>query len=74
MKEKYQRDTDYTIPSDNRELQPVYDINKNGCYYTIPSDNRELQLGIYVLHTQINYTIPSDNRELQPWVDFRAGL
>ena len=35
---------DYTIPSDNRELQlaaaPVAFVE----YYTIPSDNRELQL------------------------------
>ena len=33
----------YTIPSDNRELQPVGVQGSIPCYYTIPSDNRELQ-------------------------------
>ena len=34
----------YTIPSDNRELQPDEGIFMRGLDYTIPSDNRELQL------------------------------
>ena len=33
----------YTIPSDNRELQPSYKSLKMVYNYTIPSDNRELQ-------------------------------
>ena len=56
---------DYTIPSDNRELQRVVleaDISHD---YTIPSDNRELQLWWGVRKLARNYTIPSDNRELQ---------
>ena len=35
--------TDYTIPSDNRELQPKSKDGRNIIDYTIPSDNRELQ-------------------------------
>ena len=35
--------TDYTIPSDNRELQLKLLNGIKGAYYTIPSDNRELQ-------------------------------
>ena len=34
---------DYTIPSDNRELQLEKVSGKNMNNYTIPSDNRELQ-------------------------------
>ena len=57
--------SDYTIPSDNRELQPspvkiTFKVN-----YTIPSDNRELQRRTYYPDYLRNYTIPSDNRELQ---------
>ena len=51
---------DYTIPSDNRELQltiPDFKLPQN---YTIPSDNRESCITV-----RYNYTIPSDNRELQ---------
>ena len=33
----------YTIPSDNRELQPCGYEPYEDEYYTIPSDNRELQ-------------------------------
>ena len=33
----------YTIPSDNRELQPVENGKLVDANYTIPSDNRELQ-------------------------------
>ena len=35
---------DYTIPSDNRELQPNCVSMSGISNYTIPSDNRELQL------------------------------
>ena len=35
--------SDYTIPSDNRELQPRKAGFWKNFYYTIPSDNRELQ-------------------------------
>ena len=34
----------YTIPSDNRELQRELRTGRRREYYTIPSDNRELQL------------------------------
>ena len=34
----------YTIPSDNRELQRIGGIENGNYHYTIPSDNRELQL------------------------------
>ena len=34
---------DYTIPSDNRELQQTVRCYIWSIYYTIPSDNRELQ-------------------------------
>ena len=34
----------YTIPSDNRELQPEAVNALALAHYTIPSDNRELQL------------------------------
>ena len=33
----------YTIPSDNRELQPLPRPKSERDNYTIPSDNRELQ-------------------------------
>ena len=33
----------YTIPSDNRELQPQQHQHSTLQNYTIPSDNRELQ-------------------------------
>ena len=35
---------DYTIPSDNRELQRLFNWILTDRDYTIPSDNRELQL------------------------------
>ena len=57
---------DYTIPSDNRELQQELSKKSLFTYYTIPSDNRELQHGAETEFTFSNYTIPSDNRELQP--------
>ena len=55
----------YTIPSDNRELQPVQVLQTVPLHYTIPSDNRELQLMAVRLFMRQYYTIPSDNRELQ---------
>ena len=55
----------YTIPSDNRELQLPVIAEVTAVNYTIPSDNRELQLMRAGLTLLINYTIPSDNRELQ---------
>ena len=56
----------YTIPSDNRELQPSALMYQSAVDYTIPSDNRELQLENRWFETEPYYTIPSDNRELQP--------
>ena len=55
----------YTIPSDNRELQQACEKTECIVYYTIPSDNRELQLKLITLCNGFYYTIPSDNRELQ---------
>ena len=55
----------YTIPSDNRELQPKDIFIYEETHYTIPSDNRELQLDDVNTVKWFNYTIPSDNRELQ---------
>ena len=63
---QYAEYENYTIPSDNRELQQVNKINRNWFYYTIPSDNRELQQMLLYASDDDNYTIPSDNRELQP--------
>ena len=57
--------SDYTIPSDNRELQHHCIHMFNCLNYTIPSDNRELQHSRNVMTESQNYTIPSDNRELQ---------
>ena len=58
---------DYTIPSDNRELQLRGVAGILNFDYTIPSDNRELQLEGDCSSRAIDYTIPSDNRELQPF-------
>ena len=57
--------SNYTIPSDNRELQRSAIVRAAATDYTIPSDNRELQPSAFVAVTAWNYTIPSDNRELQ---------
>ena len=57
--------TNYTIPSDNRELQLSLSGMSLSAYYTIPSDNRELQLTEGSRLPPLDYTIPSDNRELQ---------
>ncbi|EEV02677.1 hypothetical protein ROSINTL182_05399 [Roseburia intestinalis L1-82] len=40
----------YTIPSDNRELQLTGDVIPVPKNYTIPSDNRELQQSRYQDH------------------------
>ena len=58
---------DYTIPSDNRELQLVPVGVSAPPDYTIPSDNRELQHLLCFSTYPKDYTIPSDNRELQQW-------
>ena len=42
------KDWNYTIPSDNRDLQLACPHGEELFYYTIPSDNRELQLGAVV--------------------------
>ena len=66
----------YTIPSDNRELQPSFIPSIVSSYYTIPSDNRELQ-PLDLAHAAIRYyTIPSDNRELQQtsWWYYRERI
>ena len=55
----------YTIPSDNRELQQTLNYLHSRFNYTIPSDNRELQPYCVANVVQDYYTIPSDNRELQ---------
>ena len=57
--------SDYTIPSDNRELQRGICVNSCTEYYTIPSDNRELQRSNHKAPANENYTIPSDNEENQ---------
>ena len=55
----------YTIPSDNRELQQLCNATGYAVHYTIPSDNRELQRNYPCIDIYRYYTIPSDNRELQ---------
>ena len=55
----------YTIPSDNRELQQLCNATGYAVHYTIPSDNRELQRQNVPEIARQDYTIPSDNRELQ---------
>ena len=55
----------YTIPSDNRELQHTPVAGLCTLHYTIPSDNRELQREYASICDALDYTIPSDNRELQ---------
>ena len=64
---------DYTIPSDNRELQLRGFMQNITEYYTIPSDNRELQRVNMRGTGLFNYTIPSDNRELQQDSGTEAG-
>ena len=55
----------YNIPSNNRELQPLYGTSSANTNYNIPSNNRELQLGKGISRRLVNYNIPSNNRELQ---------
>ena len=64
----------YTIPSDNRELQPLPRPKSERDNYTIPSDNRELQQWKRTRHSRNYYTIPSDNRELQQCVKYKRNL
>ena len=55
----------YTIPRNNRELQPE-DVQRDRCRdYTIPRNNRELQQLHYAAIWIFYYTIPRNNRELQ---------
>ena len=61
---------DYTIPSDNRELQltiPDFKLPQN---YTIPSDNRELQLSLPALPSGIiiPYQVITGNYNINIWV------
>ena len=56
----------YTIPRNNRELQPLLFIFIISFYYTIPRNNRELQQLSFVSIRMMYYTIPRNNRELQP--------
>ena len=56
---------DHTIPSDDRELQPMKSSSVMSSYHTIPSDDRELQPGRCVRLRSCHHTIPSDDRELQ---------
>ncbi len=65
MNPQYLKDDNYTIPSDNRELQPYNRLYLRRYHYTIPSDNRELQPDDDTEEKLMDYTIPSDNRELQ---------
>jgi hypothetical protein len=48
----------YTIPSDNRELQLQWHYATPFGDYTIPSDNRELQLTGHECLVILYYTIP----------------
>ena len=65
MSEATMQNLNYTIPSDNRELQQLRTGRRGSDDYTIPSDNRELQLTKLYMSGGNDYTIPSDNRELQ---------
>lgn len=54
----------YTIPRNNRELQPFQCFIKIHRNYTIPRNNRELQQPPYNPDNRKYYIIPSNNREL----------
>ena len=55
--------SNYTIPSDNRELQRLIGVGGAVPDYTIPSDNRELQLIIIIikLYQIIPYQVITGN-------------
>ena len=55
----------YTIPRNNRELQPFIALVFPVEHYTIPRNNRELQHIIEIFIRRLDYTIPRNNRELQ---------
>ncbi len=54
---------DYTIPSDNRELQPKIFRKLSLRHYTIPSDNRELQrkFAFWIFDVIIPYQVITGN-------------
>ena len=56
----------YTIPRNNRELQPKKEAYGGQFNYTIPRNNRELQPKFWNVAQNRDYTIPRNNRELQP--------
>ena len=64
----------YTIPRNNRELQPHSASTGQHQNYTIPRNNRELQHMFAAYHAGENYTIPRNNRELQRAFRNRAAL
>ena len=55
----------YTIPRNNRELQPDGSHVVDAENYTIPRNNRELQRMDLEKNLLPYYTIPRNNRELQ---------
>ena len=55
----------YTIPRNNRELQPLKTCWTKKKNYTIPRNNRELQRFVRGDFSFVDYTIPRNNRELQ---------
>ena len=55
----------YTIPRNNRELQPAILLINADKNYTIPRNNRELQRYGQARSLTSYYTIPRNNRELQ---------
>ena len=55
----------YTIPRNNRELQPSFSNSVANTDYTIPRNNRELQPDTGIAFCIDYYTIPRNNRELQ---------
>ena len=59
----------YTIPSDNRELQQGTSHTTGNCNYTIPSDNRELQHTTYIQESLsiIPYQVITGNYNESGW-------
>ena len=53
----------YNIPSNNRELQPMFQVPSAAAHYNIPSNNRELQLAERNTHTDeiITYQVITGN-------------
>ena len=65
MQEVVASNTNYNIPSNNRELQLIGSNLRVLYDYNIPSNNRELQHIRIQYCNHIHYNIPSNNRELQ---------